>query len=204
MRRTLSLLSLIGCVWCGWVSNAADATTNEPTLPSPASALRYDAERKIAPTDLLLISIVGERDLQVEFRVSASGAIQFPFLEIVEVAGLTPMEVKSKLETELSKDYFVAPEVIVTVRDYRPDFVRVIGQVVRAGPVAITGEQKMDIIDVIAMAGGTTRSAKNSVEYTHKGVTRTLKLEDLKKETDPAKKVYAQPGDIIEVKEGIL
>jgi len=35
-------------------------------------------------------------------------------------------------------------------------------------------------------------------------VTRTLKLDDLKKETDPAKKIWVQPGDIIEVKESVL
>ena len=41
-------------------------------------------ERKIAPTDLLLISIVGEAGLQTGFRVSSSGTIQFPFIEVVE------------------------------------------------------------------------------------------------------------------------
>ena len=104
----------------------------------------------------------------------------------------------------LMKDYFVDPQVIVTVKDYRTEYVRVIGHVNRPGPIQLTGEQKLDVVDVIAMAGGPTPRAKNSVEYTHNGVTRTLKLDELKKETDPAKKVWVQPGDIIDVKEGIL
>lgn len=163
-----------------------------------------EVERRIAPGDLLQISIVGETGLQTEFRVSSNGQVQFPFLELVEVKGLTPSECGDRIEEQLKKDYFVDPQVLVTVKDYRPDFVKVIGQVLRPGPVAITGEQKLDILDVIAMAGGTTRMAKKGVEYTHNGVTETFKLDDLKKETDPAKKIWVQPGDIIEVKESLL
>jgi len=167
-------------------------------------ANRAETERKVAANDLLLITIVGERDLQSEFRVSSAGTIQFPFLDEIEVVGLTPGELRTRLRELLMKDYFVDPQVIVTVKDYRSEFVRVIGQVNRPGPIQITGEQKMDVIDIITMAGGTTIRARNAVEYTRNGVTRTLKLDELKKETDPAKKIWVQPGDIIDVKESIL
>ncbi|HOK78792.1 MAG TPA: polysaccharide biosynthesis/export family protein, partial [Verrucomicrobiota bacterium] len=90
---------------------------------------RREAERKISPTDTLYITIVGETGLQTDFKVSASGTIQFPFLEVVEVAGLTPSELSLKLRELLMKDYFVDPQVLVTVKDYRADFVTVIGQV---------------------------------------------------------------------------
>lgn len=160
-----------------------------------------EGERKIAGNDLLVITIVGEKDLQTEFRVSTSGTIQFPFIDEVSVVGMTPSELRANLRGLLMKDYFVDPQVIVTVKDYRPEFVRVIGQVNRPGPAALTGEQRLDIFDVIAMAGGVTPRAKKEVEFTRGGVTKTLKLEDLKKETDPEKKIWVQPGDIIDVKE---
>jgi polysaccharide export outer membrane protein len=165
---------------------------------------KTENERKIASNDLLGIFIVGERDLQTDFRVSSSGSIQFPFLEEVEVAGLTPTELRLKLRELLMKDYFVDPQVTVTVKDYREEFVRVIGQVTRPGPVRLTGEQRLDIYDVIAMAGGTTPRARSTVEFTRNGVTRTLKLDDLKREADPAKKIWVQPGDIIDVKDSFL
>jgi polysaccharide export outer membrane protein len=169
-----------------------------------AQTTRTETERKIASNDLLFITVVGERDLQTEFRVSSAGTIQFPFLDEVDVTGLTPGELRARLRELLMKDYFVDPQVIVTVKDYREEFVRVIGQVNRPGPVKLTGEQKMDVIDVIAMAGGTTLRARNAVEYTHNGVTKTLKLDELKRETDPAKKIWVQPGDIIDVKETVI
>jgi len=159
-----------------------------------------EPERRVAANDLLFITIVGERDLQTEFRVSSAGTIQFPFLEEVSVGGLTPAELRARLRDLLMKDYFVDPQVIVTVKDYRSEFVRVVGQVNRPGPIP----QKLDVYDIITMAGGVTPRARNSVEYTRNGVTRTLKLDDLKKETDPAKKIWVQPGDIIEVKESVL
>ena len=163
-----------------------------------------EPERRIAANDLLFITIVGERDLQTEFRVSSAGTIQFPFLDEVSVGGLTPAELRTRLRDLLMKDYFVDPQVIVTVKDYRSEFVRVVGQVNRPGAIPHTGEQKLDVYDIITMAGGVTGRARNSVEYTHKGITRTLKLDDLKKETDPSKKIWVQPGDIIEVKESVL
>jgi len=163
--------------------------------------LRPDAERKISPTDTLFITIVGETGLQTDFKVSASGAIQFPFLELVDVAGLTPSDLSTKLRELLMKDYFVDPQVLVTVKDYRADFVTVIGQVQRPGPIMLTGERKYDIVDCIALAGGTTRLASNSIEFTHRGESRKLSLDKIKTERDPAKRIYVEAGDIIEVKE---
>jgi polysaccharide biosynthesis/export protein VpsN len=189
-----------GCVLGGLL---AAALWFGPPARAQATA-KTDGERRIASNDLLAITIVGERDLQTDFRVSSGGTIQFPFLEEVEVAGLTPTELRAKLRELLMIDYFVDPQVIVTVKDYRVEFVRVIGQVNRPGPVSLTGEQRLDIFDAIAMAGGTTPRARSAVEYTHGGSTRTLKLDELKRETDPAKKIWVQPGDIIDVKESVL
>lgn len=206
-------LAAIG-IWCllSQDSLAAEAKSDAPkgatsevaTGNSPSAAPvqpRREAERKISPTDTLYITIVGETGLQTDFKVSASGTIQFPFLEVVEVAGLTPSELSQKLRELLMKDYFVDPQVLVTVKDYRTDFVTVIGQVQRPGPIMLTGERKYDIVDCIALAGGTTRLASNTIEYTHRGETRKLSYDKIKNEKDPAKRIYVEAGDIIEVKE---
>ena len=182
-------------------TTASPKPTAAKQFPKPAAA---PLDRKIAPQDLLVITIVGETGLQTEFRVSASGTIQFPFLGIVKVAGLTPVEAKQRLEQLLAKDYFVDPQVIVTVKEYRPTYVRVIGAVARPGLIPLPGEQKFDVLDAIAYAGGITRYARKSVKYTHEGKTVTLDLEDLKKVTDPKKRIWVQPGDTIEVPERIF
>jgi polysaccharide export outer membrane protein len=171
---------------------------------SPAAPAASSDDRRIAPQDLLLITIVGERDLQTEFRVSSSGSISFPFVGAVSAKDLTPPEFAERLRESLMKDYFVDPQVIVTVKDYRPEFVYVIGQVNRPGPVAIPSERRIDILEAIAFANGTTRLARSKINYTHNGTTVTLSIDDLKKESDPNKKIWVQPGDIIEVKESVI
>ncbi len=161
-------------------------------------------DRPIAAQDVLSIVIVGETGLPTEFRVSASGTIQFPYLNMVEVKGLTPRELGQKLEVDLSKDYFVKPQVLVAVKEYRQEFVRVMGAVNRPGPVPLSAEQKMDILDAIAIANGVTRLASDKVEFNRNGKTQIFKIDALKRETDPQKKVILQPGDTITVRESIL
>lgn len=158
------------------------------------------ADREIAAQDLLTISIVGETGLQTDYRVSPSGSIQFPFLNLVEVAGLTPDELKAKLEQELSREYFQNPEVIVTVREFSPQYVRVFGAVNRPGLYPVGGDRKMDILDAIASAGGVSLTARKEVIYTHKGERQTISLKDLE---DPENRIWVQPGDIIQVEQSI-
>ena len=172
--------------------------------PGPAAATRGSGDRKIAPQDVLNIVIVGEAGLPSDYRVSASGTIQFPFLDVVEVKGLTTRDLDLKLEEMLTKDYFVSPEVLVSVKEYRPEFVIVIGSVNRPGNIPLSAEQKMDILDAIAFAGGTTRSAKNQVEFTRDGKRVVYSIDKLKGESDPNRKVLLQPGDILEVKESVF
>jgi protein involved in polysaccharide export with SLBB domain len=195
MKRSFILWAIAGVLLAaGPVRGQAPEPAQEP-LPDLS-------DRKIAPQDLLQIVIVGE-SLPTEYRVSASGTINFPFLEVVEVKGLTPREVDLKLEGLLSKDYFVKPEVLVDIKEYRQDFVRMIGQVNRPGPLTLKPEQQMDILDALSFAGGTTRLAKGEVEFIRDGQRQVFSIEKLKRETDPAKKVWLRPGDIVEVKERI-
>jgi len=182
-------------------SSASTTTQTSSSLKTPSPTGIPNPDRKIEPGDILSITIVGETGLETEFRVSSSGEIQFPFLDVVKVAGLTPLELKKKLETLLKKDYFVDPQVIVTVKQYRPTYVRVLGAVRNPGLVPLPGDQKFDILDVIASAGGTTRYAKSKVKYTHNGKTVTLSLDDLKRSK---KKIWVQDGDIVEVEERIF
>lgn len=193
MNRCVAFVAAFALLICGAIAQASSPDT-----------ITDAGDRPIAAQDVLSIVIVGESGLPTDYRVSASGTIQFPFLDVVEVKGLTPRELSQKLESELSKDYFVKPQVLVTVKEYRQDYVRVMGAVNRPGTVPLNAEQKMDILDAIAFANGVTRSASDKVEFTRNGRTQTFKIEALKRETDPQKKIYLQPGDTIMVRESVF
>ncbi len=173
--------------------------TTEDHKTAPQDSIQ---DYKIAAQDIIVVDVVGEKDLSREFRVSSSGTITFPYLGNVEVKNKTPAEVETLLRERLDKDYYVDPQVIVNVKEYRIRTVAVVGQVYKPGAIPFQGEQKLTLLDAIFMAGGVTRMAnENKIEFTRAGKTVTHKLEDLKKVKDPKQLIYLEAGDIINVRE---
>ena len=169
------------------------------------AAEMVEGDHKIAPLDVINIDVVGEKELSKELRVSSSGTITFPFLGSLEVKGKTPAELEELLKEKLGKDYLVDPQVIVTVKEYRARTVTVMGQVNKPGIIALPAEQKVEILEAIAQAGDLTKGAKkNRIEVNRKGKPFKFTLDDLKKETDPEKKFWLEPGDVIYVYEAFF
>ena len=76
------------------------------------------------------------------------------------------------------------------------------GQVSSPGLIDLPAERRLDILSGIAQAGGFTKLAKTSkIDLTRGGVTETYDLNKLKRETNPAKKIWLSPDDLIYVHE---
>jgi len=147
----------------------------------------------IAPLDVIQIDVYNEKDLSKEFRVSGTGSISFPLLGSVEVAGLTPQGLETKLRDLLGKDYLVTPHVMVTVKEYRKRMVTVLGDVVEPGQFDLPGEQKLDIVEAISKARGFTKLAnKDKIVLTRQGAKKIISFNEALK-----KKVFLEAGDII-------
>ncbi len=171
----------------------------------PPAHADVPADYKIMAQDILLVDVLGEKDLGRECRVSSSGTISFAWLSSVEVKGKTPAEVEAVLKELLNRDYLVDPQVIVAVKEYRTRNIQVMGAVSKPGTVPLPGELKITIIDAIGLAGGTTKLAnEKKIEFTRNGKTEVFSFDNLKKITDPAKIIYLEPGDIIKVHETFL
>jgi len=180
---------------------ALDGRTDENARTNEAA----EGDHKIAPLDIITVDVVGEKDLSKELRVSTSGTITFPFLGSIEVKGKTPAEVENLIKEKLGKDYLVDPQVIITVKEYRSRTVLVIGQVNKPGLIALPAEQKLGILEAIGQAGDLAKSAnKNRIEVSRKGKTQKFTLDDLKKDTNPEKKFWLEPGDVIYVHESFF
>jgi polysaccharide biosynthesis/export protein VpsN len=194
-------------IWLPWLAAifalfaGLDGRTDETARSDEVA----EGDHKIAPLDIIMIDVVGEKDLSKELRVSSSGTITFPFLGSIEVKSKTPAEVEKLLKEKLGKDYLVDPQVIITVKEYRSRTVSVIGQVNKPGVIALPAEQKLGILEAIAQAGDLTKSAnKNRIEVSRKGKTQKYTLDDLKKDTTPEKKFWLEPGDVIYVHESFF
>ncbi len=165
-----------------------------------------DAEdRRIERSDLIIVAVFDELKLSGEYRVQAGGTIHYPLLGDIEVAGKTPTAVATELKQKLGEDYLVNPEVTVFVKQYRSRTVTVIGKVTKPGPVLLPEEEKMDMIQALAQAGGFQPTAnENKIRFSRGGKTTTYKFKDLKKIADDRKKVWLEPGDVIEVEESVF
>jgi protein involved in polysaccharide export with SLBB domain len=157
------------------------------------------SDYKIAPGDIVVIDVFGEKEFSREYRVSVTGTINYFFLGEIQVGGRTTSEVRDELTTLLDADYLVEPQVAVDVKDYRIREVFVNGQVTKPGAILITGEQELTILGAIARAGGlTTRASKGKITFTRPGAKeRVLSWDQLLER--PENNIILQPGDIIEV-----
>ena len=191
------------CVLLGQAAFAQDAATDKAK-----AGTKVDTDRKIESLDMLVVNVFGETEFSgpnnggLELRVSSTGEVTLYLLGSVEVAGKTPAEAERHIRDLLKKNYIRDPHVLVLVKTYRVSNVTFMGQVGSPGLINLPAEQRLDILSGIAQAGGFTKLARTSrIELTRAGVTRTFDLDKLKKETNPSKKIWLQPDDLIYVRE---
>jgi polysaccharide export outer membrane protein len=159
-------------------------------------------DRRIERSDLLIVAVFDEPKLSGEYRVQAGGTIRYPLLGSIEVAGKTPTEVADDLNKKLGEDYLVDPEVTVLVKQYRPRTVTVIGKVMKPGPVLLPEEERMDIVQALAQAQGFQPTANQSkIALSRNGKTTVYRFKDIVQIVDENKKIWLEPGDVIDVKE---
>jgi polysaccharide biosynthesis/export protein len=164
--KLLSILSLL-LLFSG--SLAAQAPGTAPSAESPQAVHGNEhwnqkinqlsfggqgsTDYRLGPGDLIDISVFGVDDFRRQVRISSSGTVTLPFLGTLEVAGLSAIEMEEKLGKMLSDGNFIQnPQVTVFISEYRSQTVFVLGAVQRPGQYQMT--HQMNLVDVIAMAGG--------------------------------------------------
>lgn len=120
-----------------------------------------DRNYKIGVGDLLKIEVVGRPDLSGQMEVGIDGRITLPVVGAVKAADRTTAELSNDLSRRISLVQRVAPEVIVSVLEYRSRKVFVLGSVLIPGTYSI-GASTMSVWDAIAEAGGPTEDANLS------------------------------------------
>jgi polysaccharide export outer membrane protein len=140
------------------VASASPAPT--PT-PAAGEAEAAASEYQVGPGDVLEITVFGNEDLSRIPTVQTDGSIALPLLGAVQVAGLTVGEVQRKVTSLLAKDYLVNPQVEVKVREYKSQFVSVLGEVNQPGRKPLRGPTRL--IDALLDAGGFTQHASGEV-----------------------------------------
>lgn len=158
-----------------------------PTSDATAEE-QIDADAfKLGPGDHILITVFGEDDLSMDFQLNDTGILNYPFLGELKVAGLTVVELEQLITRGLKGPYLVDPDVTVSIKEYRPFFLR--GEV--QNPGGIPYQPGLTLQKAVALAGGfTERAAKNKITVTRAGETVATRI----KLNDPVR-----AGDVITV-----
>ncbi len=170
---------------------------------------------KIARTDKISITVVGEGDLSVGGkRVDANGNVNLALVGEVKIAGLSVSQAQTAIENAYRDGRILRnPQVTINIEEYTRRTVSISGMVKLPGMINLPPESIMTIKEVILAAGGFMETANGKdVRVTRvmpDGTTKVFKVnvDALLKGKDTIKSadnIVLEPDDIIYVPENII
>jgi polysaccharide export outer membrane protein len=184
------------------------------TLPPPEmpKAIAY----RIAPSDKLSISVIGEPELNAgNKRVDASGNINLALIADVRVAGLTVAQAQATIENAYKEGRILRnPQVSINVEEYSPREVSISGMIKNAGKYPLPPETVMTLTTLVLKAGGfqdTANGSKVKISRPNpdgtskifvKDIDSVIRAKDTKNSVDGS--FVLEPGDVVYVPEKLI
>lgn len=172
-----------------------------PTPEEPPLAAR--GVYRIGASDVLSVAVWKNPELSLQqVPVRPDGKISAPLAGDVQAAGLTTDELKATLTAKLG-EYVTAPDVTVVVVQMNSQFVSVVGEVLRPGPVPLLADRR--VLDAISHSGGFSPYAnKNRIRILRRQSDGTMgeyafSYDDFVKGATPNANFLLQAGDTIVV-----
>ncbi len=186
----------------------ADLIRNNATasIQSPAYMLGID--------DQIVVHAVHAKEIaDKQFRIEATGDINFPLIGRVHAAGRTAQELENELAAKL-KIYYLEPEVTVVVDQIHSHPASILGAVATPGKHQLQG--RTTLLDFLSMAGGIRTDAgpklrivrqkaygplpvPNAQEASDGSSVADVDLKNLLSSSDPAANIVIQPYDVVTI-----
>jgi polysaccharide export outer membrane protein len=190
----LALLFLLtGCGVLGLDQNgnltggSASSSTPSTTQSSPASGVQL----RLSPGDKIKVIVFGEDKLSGDYQIDSAGTVSLPLAGTIQAAGLNKPELEQALTAKLKSEYLRNPRVTVEVISYRPFYV--LGEVKTPGEYPY--RNGLNVLSAIAIAGGATYRANNSVVYIQRAGTSEMA------EFPQSPTIPVMPGDVVRLVE---
>lgn len=200
IRRSLILVATALLASCTtWNKPATD-----PALLSLLSEKPSDLDYMLRPGDIVQVDVFQEPDLMTRQRISQNGVISMPLIGAVSMAGKSAVKSADEIAARLDAKYVVKPYVTVSVINYAPRRLTILGAVRQPGSVSMPAEERLSLPEAIALAGG-----PSDIGDLHKvilirkinGAPQQVRLDALGPD---ASNIEIREGDILRVQETIF
>jgi len=175
-------------------------------LRAMTGAARFSQDYLLGPGDIIELTVFGIEDLKKqELTLDSEGRISLPFLKDVRLIGLTPRESEVKIATLYEASVMKNPQVRVSVKEYRSQFINVLGAVFRPGTYQLT--RRAFLVDALAMAGGLLAEKAELKAFVQRSGDSSSTLEidliQLLEKGDSSQNIPIYAGDVISVPERV-
>jgi polysaccharide biosynthesis/export protein len=167
----------------------------------PTGKADVDPHYIIQPSDVLEIFVWKEPELSRKVLVRPDGRISFPLVQDLQASGITPVQLKESIESEL-KEYLDSPNVTVIVDSIQSYKVFVTGKVQKPGE--FVREKPVSVLQAITLAGGFQEYAnRGGITVIRKVGDRNLvydfHYDDVVRGKKPELNIVLQTGDVVVV-----
>src|SRR5690349_20408941 len=104
VMRVLWVLVALACMQAAWAQGARNAAPAAPVFPQTSNDR---PETQLGPGDVVRITVYQNPDLTTEARISETGAINFPLIGSLPVAGSTIGQAEQAIAKKLRDGGFV-------------------------------------------------------------------------------------------------
>ncbi|HEY7888888.1 MAG TPA: polysaccharide biosynthesis/export family protein [Steroidobacteraceae bacterium] len=122
-------------------------------LAGTASAAPPEQPYTVKPGDVLKVSVWKEPELQAPVLVEPDGTFSFPLCGLIDARDKTVAQLQQEISSKLAR-FISGPVVTVALTKISGNRVYVIGQVTKPGAFVVN--PRVNVMQAIAMAGGTT------------------------------------------------
>lgn len=178
------------------VATAAAGVAHAAPLSTP------DAPYTVKPGDTLQVSVWKEPELQRPVLIEPDGTFSFPLCGQINAHDKTVGQLQQEITQHLAR-FITDPVVTVSLQKIAGNRVYVIGQVTKPGAFIVN--PRVDVIQAIAMAGGTTPFASlgniKIIRRTANGEQEALPFNynDVVHGNDLSQNVTLEAGDVVVV-----
>ena len=123
----------------------------------PDQLFAENRNHRLGPSDLVTVSVYRAPEFSGDYRLDAAGQIMMPLLGLMDVQGMTTLELAADLRQRLSSGYYVNPDVSVALKESNSQRIVVDGSVGNPGEYSLNG--RTTLMQAVARAGGTNANS---------------------------------------------